>query len=439
MRVSISDIKELRGDKITWTVIAILSLISLLVVYSSTGSLAFKNKDGNTEFYLLKHLILQILGFGLMYLAYRTPYKYYAKISVLAFIVVIPLLIYTILFGSNINQASRWITIPFVGLTLQSSDPAKLVLITFLAFQLTKHKNDLGNWTGGFAWIMGPVALVTLLILPANFSTAALIFFLCLVMMYVGSTPIKNIVTILVAGLIGVIILLSVSESLNKAFPENKIFKRTKTWVSRIKVFAGKEEDKSKLQDLTYQLNQSKIAIANGEITGVGPGNSKQRNFLPHPYSDFIYAIIVEEYGIMGSAVIIVLYLILFYRGIVIATKVKSRFGALLAFGLSLAIIIQATINVFVAQGLFPVTGQPLPLVSMGGTSMWFTCLGLGMLQSVCRNSQETEAEQDIYGRNDETEGDDDEYEYVDEDEVDESEETEAKETEKQNSDKSQS
>lgn len=179
-------------------------------------------------------------------------------------------------------------------------------------------------------------------------------------------------------------------------------------------------DDKTKLQDLSYQLDQSQIAIANGKITGVGPGNSKQRNFLPHPYSDFIYAIIVEEYGLPGSFLIIALYLILFYRGIVIASKVKSRFGALLAYGLSLAIIIQATVNVFVAQGLFPVTGQPLPLVSMGGTSMWFTCLGLGMLQSVCRNSQETEAEQDIYGR--EVDSDEEEYEYVDEDELEEEE-----------------
>nr|HML85143.1 FtsW/RodA/SpoVE family cell cycle protein [Bacteroidales bacterium] len=322
-----------------------------------------------------------------------------------------------------------WINIPFVGLTLQSSDPAKLVLITFLAFQLTKFKDDLGNWTGGFAWTMGPVILITVLILPANFSTAALIFVLCIIMMFVGNTPLKNLVTVLVAGLIGVIILLTASESLNKAYPENKLFKRTSTWVSRIKVFTGMVDDKTKLQDLSYQLDQSQIAIANGKITGVGPGNSKQRNFLPHPYSDFIYAIIVEEYGLPGSFLIIALYLILFYRGIVIASKVKSRFGALLAFGLSLAIIIQATINVFVAQGLFPVTGQPLPLVSMGGTSMWFTCLGLGMLQSVCRNSQETEAEQDIYGR--EVDSDEEEYEYVDEDELEEEEKEKTEEDDK--------
>lgn len=429
MRVNISNIKELRGDRVTWIVIVLLSMISLLVVYSSTGSLAFKNRDGNTEFFLFKHLFLQILGFGLMYLAYRTPYKYYAKISVVAFVVVIPLLIYTILFGTRLNEASRWINIPFVGLTLQSSDPAKLVLITFLAFQLTKFKDDLGNWTGGFALTMGPVILITVLILPANFSTAALIFVLCIILMFVGNTPLKNLVTVLVAGLIGVIILLTASESLNKAYPENKLFKRTSTWVSRLMVFTGMVDDKTKLQDLSYQLDQSQIAIANGKITGVGPGNSKQRNFLPHPYSDFIYAIIVEEYGLPGSFLIIALYLILFYRGIVIASKVKSRFGALLAYGLSLAIIIQATVNVFVAQGLFPVTGQPLPLVSMGGTSMWFTCLGLGMLQSVCRNSQETEAEQDIYGR--EVDSDEEEYEYVDEDELEEEEKKKTEEDDK--------
>lgn len=388
--MDVKNIAELKGDRAIWVIVFFLSLLSVLVVYSSTGSLAFKNKDGNTEFYMFKHLAILLAGLALMYGAYRLPYRYYSKISYFGLIVVFPLLIYTIVGGTNINSANRWITIPVIGLTFQSSDMAKLILITYLSSQLTRRKDFLTDLKRGYLPVLFPTAVICLLIFPANFSTATLIFLICAVMMYAAGTPLKFLASTIGLAAIGFIMVLLLAGSAPRLLP------RATTWLNRIEVYLGMEEDQTRKDAANYQVEQSKIAIAAGGFIGKMPGNSTQRNFLPHPYSDFIFAIIVEEYGIFLSSFVILLYVILLYRGIRIAMKAASGFGMLLAFGLSFGLVTQAIINMLVAVGLFPVTGQPLPLVSMGGTSIWFTLISLGMIQSVSRYSEETEADQKL-------------------------------------------
>lgn len=390
MKMDVKNIADLKGDRAIWVIVFFLSVLSVLVVYSSTGSLAFKNKDGNTEFYMLKHLFILAAGLGLMYGAYRLPYRYYSKLSYIGLIVAIPLLVYTIVGGTNLNSANRWISIPFIGITFQSSDLAKLVIITYLSSQLTRRKDFLGDLKRGYIPVLIPVGLICLLIFPANFSTSALIFLICSVMMFAAGTPFRFLAGTLGIGITGFIIVLLLAGSMPRLLP------RATTWLNRIEVYLGMVEDKEQKDAANYQVEQSKIAIASGGILGKMPGNSSQRNFLPHPYSDFIFAIIVEEYGTIVSAFVILLYLILLYRGIRIAMKAASGFGMLLAFGLSFGLVTQAIINMLVAVGMFPVTGQPLPLVSMGGTSIWFTLISLGMIQSVSRYSEETEAEQKL-------------------------------------------
>lgn len=390
MKVDVKNIAELKGDRAIWIIVFLLSVLSVLVVYSSTGSLAFKNKAGNTEFYMLKHLLILAAGLLLMYGAYRLPYRYYSKMSYIGIILVIPLLIYTIVGGTNLNSANRWITIPFIGLTFQSSDLAKLVIITYLSSQLTRRKDYLSDLKRGFLPVLFPVAMICLLIFPANFSTSALIFGICTVMMFAAGVPFRFLAGTVGIALAGFVVVLLLAGTMPKLLP------RATTWVSRIEMHLGMIDDKEKKEAANYQVEQSKIAIASGGITGKMPGNSIQRNFLPHPYSDFIFAIIVEEYGLIISSFVILLYIILFYRGINIAKKAASGFGMLLAFGLSLGLVAQALINMLVAVDLFPVTGQPLPLVSMGGTSIWFALISLGIVQSVSRYSQETEEEQKL-------------------------------------------
>lgn len=390
MKVDVKKIAELKGDRAIWVIVFLLSVLSVLVVYSATGSLAFKNKAGNTEFYMLKHLFILAAGLALMYGAYRLPYRYYSKLSYIGIIVAIPLLVYTIVGGTNLNSANRWISIPVIGITFQSSDFAKLVIITYLSSQLTRRKDYLTDLRKGYIPVLIPVGLICMLIFPANFSTSALIFLICAVMMYSAGTPFRFLAGTVGIGIAGFVMVLLLAGSMPKLLP------RATTWLNRIEIYLGLVEDKNEKDAANYQLEQSKIAIASGGVLGKMPGNSTQRNFLPHPYSDFIFAIIVEEYGLIMSSFVILLYLILLYRGIRIAIRAASGFGMLLAFGLSFGLVTQAIINMLVAVGLFPVTGQPLPLVSMGGTSIWFTLISLGIIQSVSRYSEETEAEQKL-------------------------------------------
>ena len=370
--------KYIKGDKVVWLVVLLLAILSILTVYSSIVTLAYKYKDGDTIYYLMKHLFILVVGFGLMLGAHNLNYKYYSRISQLAIFISVPLLAITLIFGANINDASRWLVIPVINQTFQTSDLAKLALIMYLARLLYKKQDNIQDFKSAFLPIMVPVLLVCGLILPANFSTAAMLFTTCLIIMFIGRVNIKYILSLIGIGITSLILLLAIASAKPDLLP------RMGTWAKRVESFSAGGSSGN------YQADQAKIAIASAYPFGKGPGGSTQRNFLPHPYSDFIYAIVIEEYGLAGGVGVIILYLILFYRGIKIAQKAEKTYGTFLAVGLSFSLVFQAMINMAVAVNLFPVTGQPLPLVSMGGTSIWFTCLAIGIILSVSRNTEKS-------------------------------------------------
>ncbi|MCK9220471.1 MAG: FtsW/RodA/SpoVE family cell cycle protein [Bacteroidales bacterium] len=370
---------KMKGDKVIWIIVIILCIFSLLAVYSSTGTLAYKKQHGNTEYYLFKHLLILGFGLALMYITHLIKYTYYSRISQIGLILTFPLLLITMISGTNLNEANRWLTVPYVNLTFQSSDVAKLFLIMYLARILSKKQEMVQNFRKGFLPVIIPVILVTVMILPANFSTAAILFVTCLVLMFIGRISMKYMVSLVGLGIVGIVMIFFLS----KTFPA--IFPRGTTWVARIDHFINNEEAEP---DATYQVDQAKIAIVSGGILGKSPGKSTQRNFLPHPYSDFIFAIIIEEYGLVGGVFILLLYLILFFRVIRIASRSQGNFGSLLAIGIGFSLVFQALINMAVAVNLFPVTGQTLPLISMGGTSIWFTSISIGIILSVSRRSE---------------------------------------------------
>jgi len=370
-----------KGDRTIWLIVILLSIMSMLAVYSSTGTLAYKYQSGNTEYYLFKHGIILLFGFGLMYIFHLFRYTFYARISKIGIIIAIPLLALTLFMGTNINDANRWITLPLIGISFQTSDLAKVALILYVARMLSKRQDNIKDFKEAFIPIMLPVVVVCGLILPANFSTAAVLFSTCLVLMFIGRISMKYI-----AGLIGIAVLafgLFITIAYLTGYEG-----RITTWKSRIENFSKGESDGN------YQVEQAKIAIATGGVLGKGPGNSSQRNFLPHPYSDFIFAIIVEEYGLAGGGVIVFLYLLLFYRAIQIVKKTERAFAALITIGCAFSLVFQALINMAVAVNIFPVTGQPLPMLSMGGTSIWFTSFALAIILSVSSEIYKTEADQ---------------------------------------------
>lgn len=361
-----------KGDRWIWLIVILLSVISLLAVYSSTGTLAFKRGVG-VESILMKHLAMVIGGIALMYISHKLDYRYYAGISKLLMIITIPLLLYTLLFGAHINNASRWIAIPGTGLSFQTSDLAKLALITYLARTLSRKQENIKDVKQSFIPIMGAVCLVFILIALANLSTALMLFGVSILLLIIGRISIKQIAITCLAGAIllaGVIFL----------GPRRNVYK------TRVHTFLHPENANA---DKSFQTDHAKIAIATGGIIGKGPGNSVERNYLPESYSDEIYAIIVEEYGLIGGFALIGIYLFLLYRCIKIVTKAPKAFGALLAAGLSFSLTIQAFANMAVAVGLGPVTGVPLPLVSMGGTSILFTSVAFGIILSVSRDIDE--------------------------------------------------
>ncbi len=370
-----------KGDRVIWMIAILLSLLSLLAVYSSIVALAYKHQHGETEYYLFKHGKLIILGFFLMYVTHRIPYVYFSRISQIMLIISIPLLIFTLLHGASLNEANRWIAIPGIGLTFQSSDFAKLALIMYVARIVTQKQNELTNFKAVLIHIMAPVFIVCGLILPANFSTAAILLCTCLILMFIGRVPLKHIMKVLGLAIAGFAFLLMLGHFFPKALP------RLQVWENRIvEFFKGKDEQDP---DKSYQANHAKIAIATGGFRGVGPGNSTQRNFLPQAYSDFIFAIVIEEYGsLLGGIGIVLLYMILLYRGVRVATKSNKTFGTLLAFGIVFSLIFQGLINMAVAVNLFPVTGQPLPFLSMGGTSLLFSSIAIGIILSVSRETE---------------------------------------------------
>jgi cell division protein FtsW len=370
--------KYFKGDGVIWAVIVSLSIISLLAVYSSTGTLAYRFQQGNTAYFLFKHSSFLFVGLIMVYITHLIPYKFYAALSRLFLIMAIPLLLITLVFGTRINEASRWLSIPGLGFSFQTSDFAKLALIMYLARTLSLKQDNIKDFKEAFLPSLLPVALVCVLILPANFSTAAILFLTSMVMLFVGRINLKH---LLALGGIGVLLLAGFITVATLAKSEGRIG----TWKNRIEAFAGGDGSDN------YQVEQAKIAIATGGLLGKGPGNSTQRNFLPHPYSDFIYAIIIEEYGIIGATLVVLLYLILLFRAGVIVKKCDRTFPAFLAIGLTMGLVFQAMVNMAVAVNLFPVTGQPLPLVSMGGSSLLFTSTALGVVLSVSRTLKQKE------------------------------------------------
>ncbi|MCK5029633.1 MAG: FtsW/RodA/SpoVE family cell cycle protein [Bacteroidales bacterium] len=372
--------KYFKGDRVVWGVIFTLSIFSLLAVYSSTGTLAYKYQEGNTAYYIIKHFVLLAAGLGIIFITHLIPYKYYSRLSQVFLYLSIFLLAITLVMGTSLNQASRWLTLPGLGFTIQTSDFAKLALIMYIARVLSLRQNDkkLNDFNGVFVSLILPVVIVCGLIMPANLSTAVILFSTSFLLMFIGRVKMKYLVGVGFVGVLVVaLIIAGVVISGNKG--------RVGTWQNRIESFAsGESED-------NYQVEQSKIAIATGGIFGKGPGNSTQRNFLPHPYSDFIYSIIIEEYGFFGGVIVLFLYLFLLYRAGVIVRKSRRTFAAFLAIGLTISLVFQAMINMGVAVHLFPVTGQTLPLVSMGGSSILFTGVAFGIILSVSRSVEKNE------------------------------------------------
>lgn len=365
--------KYFKGDRVIWGVIFALSMFSLLAVYSSTGTLAYKYQGGNTAYYILKHFVLLMVGLGIIYITHLIPYKYYSRLSQLFLYLSIFLLAITLVMGTSLNQATRWLTLPGLGFTIQTSDFAKLALIMYIARVLSLRQHKVADFNSVVVSIIIPVVLVCGLIMPANLSTAMILFATAFILMFIGRVKMSYLM--LFAG-IGVFIITLLVASIVFTGSQGRIG----TWQNRIESYVNGDADDN------YQVEQSKIAIATGGFFGKGPGNSTQRNFLPHPYSDFIYAIIIEEYGFAGGVLVLFLYLFLLYRAGVIVRKSNRTFAAFLAIGLTISLTFQAMINMGVAVHLFPVTGQTLPLVSMGGSSILFTGVAFGIILSVSRS-----------------------------------------------------
>ncbi|MDP4129356.1 MAG: FtsW/RodA/SpoVE family cell cycle protein [Bacteroidota bacterium] len=390
-----------KGDKVIWTVVVLLAIVSLLSVYSSTGLLAYKLYKGNTEIYLFKQFAFIVAGVLIIYFAHQVNYIIYSKVAQILILVSIPLLIYTLFFGVRMHEGSRWIRLPIINLTFQTSDLAKLALIMYISRLLSRKQDVIKDFRHGFLPVILPVAVVCLLIAPANLSTALLIGATCMMLMFIGRVSGKHLLLCIGITLIPLFILVLTAVIRHKsgdavvAKPKTEtrshLFARVDTWINRVENFIyGNQTAKD---DDNYQVNQAKIAVANGGWIGLGPGNSRQRNFLPYPYSDFIYAIIIEEYGLIGGAIIMFIYLVFLFRSIRIFKKCPFAFGAFLALGLSFTLMIQAIANMAVNVNLFPVTGVTLPLISMGGSSFLFNCLAIGIILSVARNAERIEGE----------------------------------------------
>lgn len=393
-------ISKTRGDKVIWALVILLTLVSLLAVYSATGSLAYKNYKGNTEIYLFKQIAFIIGGLLVIYFAHLVNYTFYSRAAQIVFLVSIPLLLYTLFFGVTMNEGSRWIRLPLINMTMQTSDLARLALFMYLARLLSKKQDVIKDFKRGYLPVITPVIVTCALIAPANLSTALLLGASCMLLLFIGRASAKHMMLTIGAALVPIIFLVAAAmirhgktsgeeEAVVAKAETSVITGRVDTWISRMEsfIYGNKEAD----NDDAYQVNMAKIAIAKGGLFGVGPGNSPTRDYLPQAYNDFIYAIIIEEYGLAGGAFIMFIYLVFLYRCIRIFKRCPYAFGAFLALGLSFTLAIQAVANMAVTVNLFPVTGVTLPLVSMGGTSFIFTCLAVGIILSVARNVEQTE------------------------------------------------
>ena len=393
----VAKIKELfKGDKVIWIVTLFLVLISLLVVYTSSEQLANRRNQNNT-YILFRHFITIVLGLGVMIFAANIKYKRYSRLLLLLFWISVPLLVFTMFLGKYVNNAQRGIEI--MGMTFQTSDLAKVALVGFLARVLTLRRDSLNDVKEVIKYVMVPIIVVVGLIFKNNFSTAAMLFVTCLVVMFLGKIKMKYILgfvgAVVVAGAIALLVLLAIKPA------DAKDTNRSRTWLARVERFFGGDKEEQEQDDKFNQVLQAKIAIAGGGIIGKGPGKSTQRNILQHAYSDFIYAMIIEEYGLIGGAFVLILYLVLLFRATRIMIRAPQSYGGLLAMGLAFGLVFQAMLNMGVAVGLLPVTGQPLPFISMGGTSLMFTGLSLGIIISVSKeidkvNNDERDAEIEV-------------------------------------------
>ncbi|MBM3437968.1 MAG: cell division protein FtsW [Bacteroidetes bacterium] len=374
-----------KGDKWIWFVIIILSLIGILAVYSATGTLAYSKQGGNTEWYFLRHTGFLLIGLGLLYLTHLIPFSYYSRISQIFLWISIGLLILTLVIGSEINNATRVIPIPGLGITFQPSDMAKLFLVMYISRYLSKNQEEIDS--PKVFWVtLVYILIVVGLIAPENLSTSLVVFLTAGLLMFIGRVNFKYMMYLSLSGLGLISLLVVVLLNINTDGMEGN---RIPTWKKRIETFMGKDDGQG-----NYQQLQSKIAVATGGVFGKGPGNSTQRNYLPHPYSDFIYAIIVEEYGLLGGLIVTGCFLILVYRCLKIVVESPRAFGALVAMGLGLSMSLQAFVNMGVAVGMLPVTGLTIPLVSMGGTSLFMNSIGFGIILGISKYIEEEKQQQ---------------------------------------------
>ena len=376
MNISTRIATELRGDRVIWAIIVLLAIISMLSVFSSASTLAYTERGGEVSYYLLKHGV--ILGFGLViiYIGHLLAYTKYSRWAPGLLVTAFVLLLVTMWLGVNINNAKRWLQIPFVGLTFQSSDFAKLALIIFVARSIGSKQDVIKDFKEAFVPIILPILGICMLIAVNDLSSAVMLFFICLLMMIVGRVALQYIVLLILGG----IAVFSLMVMVGSKYPE--LFPRIPTWAARMETYINPELASS---DDRYQITKAQIAMANGGLIGVGPGNSTQRNYVPSAHADFIYSIIVEEYGVLGGMAVIGLYVLLFFRIVRLVTKSSKAFGAMVAFGIGMSILLQAFFNIAVNLDLVPVTGLTLPLVSMGGTSILFTCISFGIILSVSK------------------------------------------------------
>lgn len=367
---------RIQGDKAIWAIVALLALFSFLPVYSAASNLAYIKGDGNTMRFLIKHGMHLVLGFGILYGVHKIPYHYFKGLSVIFLPIIIVLLIVTLAQGTTMGgaNASRWIKIPILGVGFQTSTFAGVVLMVYVARYLSKIKDTVVTFKETLLPLWAPVVVVLALILPANFSTTAIIFSMIVALVFLGGYPLRYLAIMIATGIVALMFFVLMAKAFPGLFPN-----RVDTWISRVENFANDTSD----PDADYQIEKAKIAIASGGPFGQGPGKSVQKNFLPQSSSDFIYAIIVEEFGLVGGLFLMAMYLLLLFRITVIAHKATDVFAKLLVVAVGMPIIFQAMINMAVAVELFPVTGQTLPLVSSGGTSIWMTCLAVGIVLSV--------------------------------------------------------
>ena len=397
--------RKAKGDKYIWSSVLLLALASVLVVYSATGSLAYKMYKGNTEVYLFKQLSFIVVGLMVVYFLHLVNYKFYSRVALILYLISVPLLFYTLFFGAEINEGSRWIKLPVINMTFQTSDFAKVALFMYISRELSRKQHIIKDFKKGFLPVIIPVMITCGLIMPANLSNALLTGATSLLLLFIGRVHGKHLMMVIGIAMIPILLIVSIAALTYTGKTNNGVKETSKstvaesltsmgrfgTWVSRVQDFMY-----AKNEDIPYQVEQANIAIANGSMLyGLGPGKSLQRNFLPQAYNDEIFPIIIEEYGLIGGMFIIFIYMVFLFRCINIFRRCPYAFGAFLALGLSFSMIIQALANMAVGVNLTPVTGVTLPLVSMGGSSFLFTCAAIGIILSVARNVEQLEGKKE--------------------------------------------